>query len=362
MKPRGRWDTHIPSGLLKRALTSAIVAAPYITPKKLVNLVRCEAEKYRRVSRPKSFPYIAVIDVTNTCNLRCRYCPTGVRRESGRERGMIDVSVIRKLIDEIGSYLISACLFNWGEPLLHPRISAIVSMFHEARIYTNISSNLSLQRPEILDSACNAGLDYIVVSLSGASQAIHEIYHQKANIDWVIDNTRRLIENRRRRGLRKPVVEWKYLVFKHNQHEVERARALARKIGVDIFRWVRAGGDEPAILEESRAPERKVWDKTCHQLWHTVVVNADGGVSPCCFLFFKEDDFGDFLLEDIGRLRNSGRSVAARSLFNPLLVGKLPKDFQHPCLKCEVVHAQPHLQHYLKSNFFAVKGHRTGGP
>ncbi|MBU1567604.1 MAG: radical SAM protein [Proteobacteria bacterium] len=362
MKLGSSYDRRIPSGHLKSFLASLVGAVPYVTPKKLSNMIQCEAEKYLRVLKPKSLPYIAIIDITNTCNLRCPYCPTGARRESGRKRGMIDVFVIQKLIDEIGDYLISANLFNWGEALLHPQIAAIINMFHEARIYTAISSNLSLPRQDIVDSVCDAGLDYMIVSLSGATQAVHEIYHQKANIDWVIENTRRLIEHKKARGLKKPIVEWKYLVFKHNRHEVETARTLAKKIGVDIFRWLRAGGAEHTILEKGEAPERTVSREFCHQLWSSVVVNADGGVSPCCFLFFKEDDFGDFVQDDIRHIRKSCRSAFARTFFSPSCVGQLPQDLKHPCLKCELVHVQAHLRDYLRSNPSAIKSHRTGGP
>jgi sulfatase maturation enzyme AslB (radical SAM superfamily) len=63
---------------------------PYVTLTKAVNVIRCEAEKWLRVARPKAMPYVAVVDVANRCNLRCPYCPTGARRPSGRDKRMIE--------------------------------------------------------------------------------------------------------------------------------------------------------------------------------------------------------------------------------------------------------------------------------
>ncbi len=102
----------IPLGLFHRAAALSLAAASYITLKKLFNLVRCETEKRRRISRPRSLPYVAIIDITNTCNLRCPYCPTGKKRNAGRINGMIDPLNVQRLIDEVEKYLISANLFN----------------------------------------------------------------------------------------------------------------------------------------------------------------------------------------------------------------------------------------------------------
>ncbi len=348
--------------VLRRGTALAMAAAPYITPKKVLNLLQCEIEKRRRIVRPRSFPYIAIIDITNTCNLRCPFCPTGDRRNSGRTKTMIDTSKVRQFIDEIGEYIISANLFNWGEPLLHPHLASIVRMVHDASIFTVISSNLNTNNRNLLNDICDAGLDYLTVSLSGASQEAYEQYHRKGNPDLVFENIRHIIGYRRKKRRKKPIIELKYLVFKHNRHEVETARQRAKEIGVDIFRAVRGGGEDEARVEEGQALERNVRTNFCHQLWHVALINADAGISPCCFLFFKEDDFAEYTQNSLLDIRQSKRFVTARKFFNPSSAVDLPPDLQHPCLKCALVHEQPHLQNYLKSNPNAKKGHRTGGP
>jgi len=354
-----------PGSILGRHVAVLSLGLRYLTFKKIGNMLRCELEKFKRSARVRSFPYVAVIDVTNACNLRCPYCPTGARRDSGRKRRRIDLSELEALIDEIGDYVVSANLYNWGEPFLHPDIGGIVKAFHQKGILTVLSSNLSFSNDEALKSVCDMGLDHFVVSFSGASQETYEKYHRTGKLYQVLANLRQLNDYKRALGLTRPLVECKYLLFRHNRHEIESARKIAIEWGADLFRVVPAGGPEEAILQN--AEQQRAHAPLCHQLWHTVVLNADGGVSPCCFLFFKDDDLGMYSPAEpeqqaLVDIRNGELAVTARRFFNRNEVGRLPVDLEHPCLKCHMVHGQPHLREYLKSNPNAQQTHRTAGP
>jgi len=163
-----------------------------MTPRKLLNLLRCELDKFKRVPRPRSAPFVAVLDVTNHCNLKCPFCPTGSRRDSGRGTGFLDLSVAQRMADELGAYLVSVKLYNWGEPLLHPRIADFIRIFRKRRVFTVLSTNLCIANTRILEDICDAGLDYLSVSVSGASQAVYEQYHAGGDIQRVLSNLRHI--------------------------------------------------------------------------------------------------------------------------------------------------------------------------
>jgi pyruvate-formate lyase-activating enzyme len=352
-----------PFGPWGRVMALALTGAPYLTPAKVLNALHCEWEILRRVVRPRSWPYIALVDVASSCNLRCPYCPTGAQRNRGRPQTRIHLKHVQRLLDELGDYLISANLFNWGEPLLHPQLAAMVEMFHHRGIFTQISTNLNTRHQDRLHDLCEAGLDYLMVSISGASQPVYEIFHQRGDMTLVWDNLRRLGEWKRRRPRRLPIIEVKYLVFQHNTHELEKARQKADELGADVFRWVRGSGTRDVMVRrKNRVQTLLSRFSLCHQLWHAVILNADGGIAPCCYLFFKEDDFGDYTTDSLKDMRQNWRFVTARKMFQPAAVGELSPEMQHPCLKCHLVHRQPHLKPYLEKNPHAVQGHRTGGP
>jgi pyruvate-formate lyase-activating enzyme len=305
---------------------------------------------------------VAIIDVNSRCNLQCLYCPTGARRDSGRSRTLIDPSIVQGLAEELGPYLISAHLYNWGEPLLHPKIASMVDMFHSRGIFTAISTNLNAGGKQVLEDLCSAGLDYLVVSISGASQEIYEQYHRTGKLASVVENTRHLVEYKKRKHAKNPIIEWKFLAFRHNLQDVESTRKLARELGVDVFRYVHGGGPDEARVQGKEDSGHYISEKFCHQLWHAVVLQSDGGIAPCCYLFFKKDDLGEYSGDSVARIRQETPFTTARSFFDARAVDALPAELQHPCLKCGVVHEQPHLCDFLRANPHAVKGHRTGGP
>jgi MoaA/NifB/PqqE/SkfB family radical SAM enzyme len=269
--------------------------------------------------------------------------------------------LVKTFLDRYGKYLIAADLFNWGESLLHPKIFDIVRLFHERHIFHQISSNLNIRNKSVLEKICDAGLDRLIVSISGTTQETYERYHRRGDISLVVENLKHLIEYRKRMHLFSPIIELKYLTFKYNTHQVPEALRLANQIGVDIFRSHIAGGPEEEIIQTDEENKKLLYPSTgglCYQLWRTIVLNSDGGVAPCCFLYFKDDDFTHIsCIEDTGQ-----RYIEARSMFNRLAVGELASNLRHPCLKCSFVHRQKHMAEYLAANPYAKQGHRTGGP
>ena len=333
----------------------------YLTQSKVANFLTREYERLKRASLPRGFPFHAVVDISNACNLECPYCPTGRRQTSGRTERIIDVGLVKTFLDCYGKYLIAADLFNWGESLLHPRISDIVHLFHERRIFHQISSNLNIRNRSTLEELCDAGLDVLIVSISGITREIYERYHRRGNLSLVIENLKHLIDYRKKMHLFNPIIELKYLTFKYNAYQVPEALRLAGEIGVDIFRSHIAGGPEEEIIQMDEEKKKLLYHGTgglCCQLWRTIVLNSDGGIAPCCLLYFKDDDFAHISCME----NTSRRYIEARKMFNKPAAGELASDLQHPCLKCSFVHRQKHLAEYLAANPYAKKGHRTGGP
>src|SRR5690606_18284829 len=100
------------------------------------------------------------------------------------------------------------------------------------------------------------------------------------------------------RGLDRPFVEWQYIVFRHNEHEVKSTEEMAYRIGINKFTPLPAYVEDEEWLPQSAEfrkttlynPERL---RNCDRPWSHLNVRADGGVASCCFEFFKADDFGD---------------------------------------------------------------------
>ncbi len=332
------------------------------TPRKWMNLARIEAERKMRRIEVSGRPYLLIIDPTNFCNLRCPLCPTGVQN-LGRKQSMMSLDCFKRYFDPHVPYLFEVYLHNWGESLLNKQTYDMIEYAQANNVGTNLSSNLSALQSDDLDRLLDSGLEYLVVSLDGASEETYAKYRVRGKFDRVIHNMRELVSRRNKRGLKNPVIEWQFIVMKHNEHEVETAERLAAEWGVDLIRFIPVGlpydFDDRKTLQDEWFPVRfegrvKGADHEeqtfgqgykpgpCFYLYRSMVVNSDGGVSPCCVVYQENRDFADLKTVDgtidIGAIYNNEKYQSARALYSP----KTPhKTCSTVCDGCDIFAMHP---------------------
>lgn len=307
------------------------------TPGKVANLVKAEYERLRRRIRVESHPYLLIIDPCNFCNLRCPLCPTGLN-ELGREQSMMSLDCFKHYFDPHAPFLFEAYLHNWGESLINKDLFHMVEYAQQSNVGTNLSSNLVIATSEHLDNMIDSGLEYLVVSLDGASSDTYLKYRVRGDFERVVENMAELIHRRNARGRKTPVVEWQYIVMKTNEGEIAQAELMAKKLGVDLLRFIPVGmpfefrnRKEVADLwypesvkgrTDSDHTEQQYGQANkpapCFYLYRSMVVNADGGVSPCCVVYRKNRDFAqlDDNPLDVPSIWNNDKFLSARSLFS----------------------------------------------
>ncbi|WP_245584878.1 radical SAM/SPASM domain-containing protein [Psychrilyobacter atlanticus] len=88
-----------------------------------------EMKKYKKV----------YIEITNRCNLKCSFCPQGVRIPK-----VMSLDEFRHILDEIKPYSDYVYLHVKGEPLSHPEIAGFLDIAEEKNIKVNITTNGTL--------------------------------------------------------------------------------------------------------------------------------------------------------------------------------------------------------------------------
>ncbi len=312
---------------------------------KLRNILLSNLELRQRRVALSTFPFSLFIDPTNICNLSCPLCPTGAG-DYGRPKGMMKFQEFKKIIDEIGSYLYDVNLYNFGEPLLNKEIYRMVRYAHEHRICTCISTNLTVLTDESAKALVRSGLDHLILSIDGLTPETYSKYRVGGDFNEVIENLRRVVDWKERLQSSSPFIEWQFLVFKHNEYEANRVEQFARGLGANgvIIRNASMSTDNRVVNEAKEwlveGEERGKYytgglggGKLCDWLWHTMVINHDGGVSPCCLVYKKEDDFGNFLSGgcSLWEIWNNTKFQAARRIFRE---AKLPSDKDISCNSC----------------------------
>ncbi|HET7038421.1 MAG TPA: radical SAM protein [Gemmatimonadales bacterium] len=172
------------------------------------------------------------IDIVGPCNLRCAMCPQGTLERRGPERGggFMSVELFRRTLDflrDAGCLGEHVNLYNWGDPLLHPRLGEILEACHDRHVAAIISTNLSFPPPTVRELTRH-DVHLLLVSLSGFSEQTYARNHVRGDFALVRRNLESLATDRGR--IRDVLV--KYLTFRYNRADLDVARAFSRASGL----------------------------------------------------------------------------------------------------------------------------------
>ncbi len=237
-------------------------------------------------SDPGPRPNRLFIESTAVCNLSCyKSC---CAPESGiiktRRRPMLDFELFRKVIDECGPQLVRIDLFNYGETFLHRRAVDMAAYIKERfpAIYLYSSTNGLAFRGDDLERLVGSGIDELTFSVDGASQESYARYRRRGDFDRVLANLAEAVAIKRRAGLDVPVINWRYILFRWNDsdREMNRARKLAARIGVDRLSWEITDHPEDAYSTRFQ-PGNPDYEKISRAVWDdNNLGNAIPGASP----------------------------------------------------------------------------------
>jgi MoaA/NifB/PqqE/SkfB family radical SAM enzyme len=281
-----------------------------------------------------NYPVMAFVDPTLFCNLRCPACPTGLNTGQ-RPRATLNEALFTSFIDQVGEYLFKLYLYNLGEPLLHKQTPEFIKYAKDKEIFVMVSSNLSMElSDEYLQRLVQSGLDVLVVPLDGLTSETYQTYRRGGDFQRVRLNMLRIKELKKRLGSDTPSVCWQFLVFEHNEHEVDFVRQKYKEWGADEYVVGGAympGGSITEGLKPSSRGEFDIYDaghyhrkktvkafmerKPCSWLYGVTVLNSNGRVSPCAYTVAEKDDFGHFIPGmNYSQVYNGERFIKARSL------------------------------------------------
>ncbi|MBM3251211.1 MAG: radical SAM protein [Candidatus Omnitrophica bacterium] len=290
--------------------------------------------KFFRFSNLPFLPFILGIEPGNACNLNCPLCPTG-RREEGLEKGFMEFCLFKKIFDDLEDYLSCINLYSWGEPLLNKDLIKMITYAKDINkgIRITTSTNLNITNKEMLKGLVVSGIDEIIVSCDGASEASYSKYRVGGDFKLVMDNLRYLAQTKTAFKAKTAVI-WNFLVFRHNEHEIEMARKTAQAIGV-LFRigLMRTSMKDEILKPHQDAiskdkdwipdnPEYSAYDKekcvtkkiikTCRKPWQEISINWDGKVFPCCAVYGGKYNFGNVKEKSIREVWNNRFYLEAR--------------------------------------------------
>lgn len=297
--------------------------ARHATARRLCNFLLAESERLLGRERVVSRPYLLKIEPSNICNMRCPYCHDGRSAPGPGQRpyGRMDAAQFARILDQTAPWLFKINLYGFGEPFLFPETFQMIRAAANRNIGVGVSSNMQLDDPGLAERIVDSGMETLIVSIHGATQASCARFMGAGSLELALSNVRAVLEARRRAGTPRPYVDWQYCVTGFNAGETDAARRLARELGVDQIRFIRPslpGGAHPDwTWDEAPRIDESAERQGCPWLGRAAYINWDGGVLPCCRDVRETgNDFGNILDAgpdaEFSALWNNQRFRAAR--------------------------------------------------
>jgi MoaA/NifB/PqqE/SkfB family radical SAM enzyme len=290
------------------------------------------------------------LEASSRCQLRCPSCPTTTKAiHPAVGTGVLKLSDFKSLL-EANPVVRSVELSNYGEVFLNPELLDILRLADMKGVALSIhnGANLNHLTDEVAEGLVKYRIQEINCSIDGASQETYVQYRKGGNYDRVIENIKRINRFKQSYGSELPRLNWQFIVFGHNEHEIPRAKEMARELGMSIafklnwdakFSPIRNPDrvrEQAGLTETSREEHkaRRGYDYTqgiCTQLWDRPQINWDGKNLGCCRNFWG--DFGGNAFTDgLVATVNHEKMKYARAM----LMGRKPPRVDIPCSTCGI--------------------------
>lgn len=291
-------------------------------------------------------PHVIRLEASSHCQLRCPSCPTTTHEiDASIGKGFLKFSDFKQLLD-CNPRLAMVELSNYGEIMLNPVLLDIVRYAYQNSVglAANNGVNLNSVKDEVLEGLVKYRFRAMTCSIDGASDETYRVYRVRGHFEKVIEHIRRINFYKGKYRTVYPRLNWSFVIFGHNEHELPKARQVAHELGMrfrpkltwdDSFSPIR---DPERVRREVGAATREDWKQTrgtdymlaiCHQLWDQPQINWDGKVLGCCRNFWG--DFGGNAFQDglVPSVNNEKIRYARQ-----MLLGKQPPRDDIPCSSC----------------------------
>jgi MoaA/NifB/PqqE/SkfB family radical SAM enzyme len=176
-------------------------------------------------------------EITTACNAACPQCP----RNYYGSYTWPNLPIVQIDLDWVKKYLPPAIwkkmrrvdfCGTYGDPIMNNNLISIISWIKEINSTTKIEikTNGGVRTTEWWKSLAQvlSEKDHVVFGIDGLEDTNH-LYRKNVNFLKVIENAKAFISAGGR-------AYWSFIVFKHNEHQVEEARKLSKELGfVDII-------------------------------------------------------------------------------------------------------------------------------
>ncbi|MCD6537480.1 radical SAM protein [Candidatus Bathyarchaeota archaeon] len=198
-------------------------------------------------------PFLIVWNYTYKCNLKCKHCYENAGRSGKYELSTDEAKQTIDILSKLAGVGLPALSFSGGEPLAREDFFDIVSYAKKRIPYLSLASNGTLITKDNAKRLRDAGIDYVEISLDGASAATHDWFR---GIPGAFERTMEGIKNCIEEGIDTCIAT---VIHRQNIAEIEKILNLADELGVRFmhFNYIPTGRAK-AHLELDLTPKERL--------------------------------------------------------------------------------------------------------
>lgn len=274
--------------------------------------------------RKRGRSFYVLLDVTNTCNLRCEMCNSiRVLMKPGEKVYHTPLPLFRRIAEMVFPYTKKLQLSCAFEALVHPDINEIIDIVGTCGIPgTGLVTNGMLLTSEIAERIINARITDVAVSIDSPDKEIFESIRRGAKFERVIENVKGLVRLRDSLDKTLPNLRINHVLMTSTIERIEAFCELCIDLGavcvvfVHMYPYSEANPEylgvkpelfanyrekaiamlEKAGIEYSMPPpfdttegsfltidpeETRKMAANCRSPWHLLQINSRGDVFPC---------------------------------------------------------------------------------
>ena len=213
------------------------------------------------------------VEPTSKCTLECPLCDRTWFYETFKKRNLHEIN-IEHLVNFVGPNSDVNMCGNNGDPIYHSGFHSLCQRLKNNNCKLSITTNGSAKTKKWWNEL-NAILDNndtVTFSIDGLEDTNH-LYRKNAKWQSIMDAIEVL-------KVRKCQMVWKYIVFKHNQHQIKEAMELSTSLGFDCFKLEHS--DRWLGEKEMMPDDEYVDDYHKHQKSVLVDTKYKSNMSPVC--------------------------------------------------------------------------------
>ena len=140
------------------------------------------------------------VDILGQCNLRCPSCPIGNSTNIKNPTGYMSPDLLDKILKKATAEceVTAFELYNWTEPLLHPKLPELIRIVRSYGVRCGLSANLNVIKN--MEGILGANPTYLTISVSGFTQDGYGMTHARGKIDLVKQNMAEVARAKDRTG------------------------------------------------------------------------------------------------------------------------------------------------------------------